>query len=249
MRTLLLLLGVSATAPASLVAAPYAGARARALGARADAASCAARADAPRMVFGLSTPASVAPTEGPEVLYHRGARIDFRWERLGLTRRRVSGGLDVAATPEDIWRVLTAYERLPTIVPNILSNEVTRPPAGSSANVLIDQTSLLSRKLNLKTQIGLEAVEGASNRELTLRRVSGHGFLEFEAIYKLRPQPDGTTYLGYSVDLVPCPIFPLPLVERKIRKEVPGMLVSFRDAAVAGRAAALKAGGAAAMGS
>ena len=41
----------------------------------------------------------------------------------------------------------------------------------------------------------------------------GHGFLEFEGKYTLRPRPDGSgTYLSYSVELVPCPIFPLPMV-------------------------------------
>ena len=60
----------------------------------------------------------------------------------------------------------------------------------------------------------------------TLQRVSGHGFLEFEGQYSLSPRPDGSTYLGYSVELVPCPIFPLPLVEQKIRKEVPKMLAA-----------------------
>ena len=42
---------------------------------------------------------------------------------------------------------------------------------------------------------------------------------------------DGSTYLSYEVELVPCPIFPLPLVERKIRKEVPRMLASVGAAA------------------
>ena len=57
--------------------------------------------------------------------------------------------------------------------------------------------------------------------------------LEFVAQYELRPRGDGTTYLSYEVELVPCPIFPLPLVERKIRKEVPKMLSAVSVAAVA----------------
>ena len=46
-----------------------------------------------------------------------------------------------------------------------------------------------------------------------------------------QPRADGSTYLRYQVELVPCPIFPLPIVEDKIRREVPRMLVSVRDAA------------------
>ena len=66
---------------------------------------------------------------------------------------------------------------------------------------------------------------------MQLRRVAGHGFLEFVATYSLQPQPSGGTYLKYAVELVPCPIFPLPLVEAKIRREVPKMLVALRDVA------------------
>ena len=52
-----------------------------------------------------------------------------------------------------------------------------------------------------------------------------------DSVYTLQPRADGTTYLRYVVELVPCPLFPLPLVEDKIRREVPRMLVSVRDAA------------------
>jgi hypothetical protein len=92
--------------------------------------------------------------------------------------------------------------------------------------VRIQQESLLSNRLKLQTSMELEALEDRDRWQLTLRRVQGHGFLEFEGQYQLRPRPDGSTYLSYSVELVPCPIFPLPLVERKIRKEVPKMLAA-----------------------
>ena len=154
-------------------------------GAACPAATASVATSEPRcstaMVFGLPSPVgSLDPRaqSSKEILYHKGARIDFEWQRLGLTRRRVSGGVAVSAPVDDIWRVLTAYEQLPEIIPNILSNKVTRPPNGG--NAIIDQTSLLSRRLKLQTEIGLEAIEEPDARRLTLRRLSGHGFLEFE---------------------------------------------------------------------
>ena len=113
---------------------------------------------------------------------------------------------------------------------NILSNIVTRETA--NGNVRIMQDSLLSTRLNLRTSMDLEAVESLDQWMMQLRRLSGHGFLEFEAVYQLAPRADGSTYLSYSVELVPCPIFPLPLVERKIRKEVPKMLTAVAAVAV-----------------
>merc|ERR1712232_186985 len=95
-----------------------------------------------------------------------------------------------------------------------------------SGDAIVEQVSLLSRTMNLRTQMRLRAIEDDSQRQLLLRRVSGHGFLEFEGRYSLVPLVDSKTQLSYAVELVPCPIFPLPLVERKIRKEVPKMLAA-----------------------
>lgn len=164
-----------------------------------------------------------------EKLSEGDARVDFLLERLHLTKRRVSGGIDIEASPQSIWSTLTDFEAMPEIIPNILSNKVTRRPDGS---VSINQKSLISRRLNLETDMTLEATMDGGARQLELRRVAGHGFLEFVARYTLLPRPNGGTYLKYAVTLVPCPIFPLPLVEQKIRREVPKMLVAVRDAAV-----------------
>jgi carbon monoxide dehydrogenase subunit G len=194
-------------------------------------------ASPPRMAFGLPRP-PLTPSlgglwpsgrsAGPEVLYEGGTNVDFHMETLHLTKRRVSGGVLVHAAPGTIWDVLTHYERMPDFIPNILSNVVTRDAA--SGRVRIQQDSLLSTRLNLRTSMDLEAVEDRERWTMELRRLSGHGFLEFEAVYELAPRADGSTYLSYSVEVVPCPIFPLPLVERKIRKEVPKMLSAFASA-------------------
>merc|ERR1719487_1016702 len=150
----------------------------------------------------------------PESIAEGDTRIDYQMERIHLTKRRVSGGIVVEAPPE--------------IVPNILSNEVTRHDDG---RVHIEQVQLISRRMKLETEMTLDAQADAARWELTLSRIAGHGFLEFEGVYTLQPRADGTTYLRYVVELVPCPLFPLPLVEDKIRREVPRMLVSVRDAA------------------
>ena len=80
--------------------------------------------------------------------------------------------------------------------------------------------------MNLVVSMALEAVEHRDRWTLELQRTGGHGFLEFAAQYVLQPRADGSTHLSYEVTLVPCPIFPLPLVERKIRKEVPKLLAA-----------------------
>ena len=187
----------------------------------------------PRMVLGLPrppTPFAGWPMagRGPERLRDGGTWIDYQMESLHITKRRVSGGIVVEAPAQAIWDVLTAYEQLPEVVPNVLSNVVTRHPDGA---VTIEQSSLLSRRLNLVTEMTLKVEADEEARSLVLTRTAGHGFLEFVGSYTLQPQANGATYLQYMVELVPCPIFPLPIVETKIRKEVPKMLLAVRDAA------------------
>eukprot|EP00316_Scyphosphaera_apsteinii_P008996 CAMPEP_0119313218 /NCGR_PEP_ID=MMETSP1333-20130426/28301_1 /TAXON_ID=418940 /ORGANISM="Scyphosphaera apsteinii, Strain RCC1455" /LENGTH=244 /DNA_ID=CAMNT_0007318005 /DNA_START=26 /DNA_END=760 /DNA_ORIENTATION=+ len=174
-------------------------------------------------------------TTGSETLWEGDARIDFHMKVVHLTKRRISGGISVDAPAESLWSCLTAFERFPDFIPSIVSNVVTRRPDGSAS---IEQVATLSRRLNLQTHMTLEALPDSGRRHLVLRRTAGHGFLEFDALYTLSPLPTGGTYLAYKVDLTPCPIFPLPLVERKIRKEVPKMLVAMRNAARQGKRAA-----------
>jgi carbon monoxide dehydrogenase subunit G len=191
----------------------------------------------PSMVLGRMAPPSpldlFSSAKGrPEVLYEQGTRVDFQMETLHLTKRRVSGGVLVKAAPDAVWNVLTDYERMPEVIPNILSNRVTRDERAQ--RVTIQQESLLSNKLQLRVDMELEAIEQRDRWSLALKRLSGHGFLTFEALYTLKPRPDGSTYLSYAVELVPCPLVPLPLVERKVRKEVPRMLHAMAEVAQRG---------------
>jgi len=226
MARLLLIGACCATASCYTPATPIAAGR----------AASRARSAASAMVLNMPlppSPLSFAPwmKQQPERLREGGTEVDFMMEAVHLTKRRVSGGVLVNTPAAPLWRCLTSYEQLPDFIPSIISNAVDRRADGT---VSIEQESLLSRRLNLRTHMTLDAIEVPSERKLILRRTAGHGFLEFEGTYSLMPRPGGQTYLSYSVDLVPCPIFPLPLVEQKIRKEVPRMLVAIRSAAQRG---------------
>ena len=89
------------------------------------------------MVFQLPRPPMFLPpgmssSARAEQLWEGGVRVDYHMERLGLAKRRVSGGILVDAADADIWAVLTAFEDLPKVVPNILSNKVTRRADGAA---------------------------------------------------------------------------------------------------------------------
>ena len=93
----------------------------------------------------------------------------------------------------------------------------------------LDGLALLILRLGLEAEMTLEA-QPVDGNCLRLRRTGGHGFLEFDATYTLSGS-GADRYLSYQVELVPCPIFPLPLVEQKIRKTVPSMLAAVQQRA------------------
>ena len=76
------------------------------------------------------------------------------------------------------------------------------------------------------------AITERYHRELKLQRISGHGFLDFKARYSFSALPGDTCRLGYEVQAVPCPIFPMPIVQHKVKKEVPRMLSALRAKAI-----------------
>ena len=69
----------------------------------------------------------VAPAPRREVLREDGKRVDFTMESVHLTKRRVSGGVSIDASPEAVWSVITDYEAMPDFLPNIISQ--ARPPS------------------------------------------------------------------------------------------------------------------------
>lgn len=146
---------------------------------------------------------------------------------VGPRKRQVVGGLLMpGSTPEAVWSVLTDYERLPDIIPSIVAHNVTRAPTG---DVWIDQDARLSSTAGLTTRMRLRATEDRASGRVALRRVEGKELLEFECHYAIEERPGGT-YVRYCSRLRPCSLYPLSLVEYKLRKEVPEMLRAIAEA-------------------
>jgi coenzyme Q-binding protein COQ10 len=143
---------------------------------------------------------------------------------LGL---KSTGSVIVEAPVEIVWDLVTDYEKHPEFIPNILASKLER--VGNQ--LILNQRGLLSNKLQLRCDMRL-AVTERRLVELTLQRISGHGFMDFKAKYQFAALPGGNCRLAYEVQAVPCPIFPMPFVQNKVRKEVPRMLSALRAKAI-----------------
>lgn len=159
--------------------------------------------------------------------------ILLRLEDLGGRRRRISGGIDIPVAPERVWEVLTQYDSMSDYMPNIVSSVTRTSPDGG---VLLDQMGIISRKLGLRSRI-LMRVKEAMGESITFTKVEGRDFSEFEGKYVIE-ECEGRgdrTRLKYELTAIPMPLFPVALVERKIIKEVPGMLESVREESMQGK--------------
>lgn len=169
-----------------------------------------------------------------------GGEVHLRLEALGGRRRRMSGGIFIEAPLARVWAVLTQYGRMAEFLPNIVASAVK---AGARGELLLDQTGVISRRLQLKSRMVLRVTEVPTSR-ITFSRVSGRDFTSFEGIYMFRevpPSPGGPDgqgvcvggcQLDYSLDAVPMAFFPVALVERKIVKEMPKILAAIRREAL-----------------
>jgi hypothetical protein len=158
------------------------------------------------------------------------ADVTLRVEDMGGRRRRISGGIDIDAPVSRVWHVLTQYTLMDKYMPNITQSLLDV----KGGEMYLDQIGLISRKLGLKTRMVMRVTE-SPNDLLAFSRVSGRDFSEFEGRYFFSAISDSQMRLDYEVVAVPMPFFPVALVERKIVKEVPGMLASVRGEAIYGR--------------
>lgn len=164
------------------------------------------------------------------------ADVKLLVEDLGGRRRRISGGIDIEAATNRVWHVLTQYALMDQFMPNITKSDVEV----RNGQLYLDQIGVISRRLGLKSRMLMRVAEN-SPETITFSRVEGRDFSEFEGRYIFRAAGDSMTRLDYELCAIPMPLFPVALVERKIVKEVPGMLAAIRLESIHGKVVALQA--------
>lgn len=168
---------------------------------------------------------------------HHPVKVSLRAESLGGRRRRVVGGVDIAASHERVWHVLTSYDRIERYMPNIVSSSVE----SRDGQLFLDQVGVISNKLGLKSRMVVRVEECVKDRSISFTRVEGRDFSEFVGSYFIR-EANGGVRLDYELVAMPFPLFPMYLVERKVFKEIPRMLASIREEAILGRVIAIEEG-------
>lgn len=173
-----------------------------------------------------------------------------RMERTGSRSRSFSGSVVIDASPDDVWAVITDYDRAADIVPTLTSSR--RLPSADGA-VLVEQVSrapnlpgLNERQLTVMRMVegggGPAGGEGAAAATRTLKATlhDSKMFSSFEGEWRVTPLGGAPSRVELAYDfelsllkrqlLLKGPQL-LLLTEARIKKETPGNLEALKKAA------------------
>jgi Polyketide cyclase / dehydrase and lipid transport len=106
-----------------------------------------------------------------------------RVERAPENSRRIFAGIDIMAGVDDVWKILTNYERLQDVVPNLVVNEVLEKYSGSSQpTVDIEDESQI--------KLLVQQMKGAKLRQVGGAKVAGINF-SARTTLEVREWPQG----------------------------------------------------------
>lgn len=178
--------------------------------------------------------------------------VAVRIERTSPNSRRIAGEISVPAPLEDVWSILTDYNRLAIHVPNLMESKVVRensqgggsPGDGSykcrlyqvGAQKIIGFDFSASVTMDMSERIIASAATPA--RKIDFKCVDSQFFSEFDGAWTVKEQRnqatgDIETLCSYVVDVRPKGPVPVAALEWRIREDVPTNLRAVKAATVA----------------
>jgi hypothetical protein len=182
--------------------------------------------------------------------------VAVRIEKTSANSRKIAGEISVSAKMDDVWSILTDYDRLAIHVPNLMDSKITQRYSqgeqgdGSfrcrlfqkGAQKIIGFDFSATVTMDMTEKIVNAAASDPSNLGLREERIIGFKCVEsqffsvFDGEWKVKEQlgPDGEveTNVSYSVDVRPKGPVPVAALEWRIREDVPTNLRAVKAAAL-----------------
>lgn len=171
-----------------------------------------------------SLPPIVPPSLGDTV-------CEIATEKLTGRQRRLSASILVPCSMEHLWDVLTDYDNLASIVPNLtLSRRIN---SADTATLLEQVGSQCFLNIKFCARVVLQMVEHFPH-QLNFTMVEGD-FKTFEGAWKLEPadETQGLTRLVYELFVCPPKAVPGMMIERHLRRDLSQNLQAIRQHAIA----------------
>jgi hypothetical protein len=181
--------------------------------------------------------------------------VAVRIEKTSANSRRIAGDITVPVPIDDVWSILTDYDRLSIHVPNLIESKIVqRQSAGKggdgnfrcrlfqrgaqkiigfdfSASVTMDMTEQIITAASTQEENGIVR----QDRRINFKCVDSQFFSEFDGYWKVKEQigPDGLeTVCSYVVDVRPKGPVPVAALEWRIREDVPTNLRAVKASAL-----------------
>lgn len=167
----------------------------------------------------------------PQGLSNAADALEIATDNLGGRIRRLRASILVPCDLAPVWQVLTDYDNLATIVPNLTES---RRVGQSETGTLLEQVgSQCFLNIQFCARVVLNMVEQFPHH-LGFTLVEGD-FKTFEGAWQLEPAGESaaSTRLIYEVTLCPPRAVPVLLIERHLRRDLTENLQAIRQQAIA----------------
>ena len=169
--------------------------------------------------------------------------VAVRIERTSANSRRIAGEIAVPARLDDVWSILTDYDRLAIHVPNLMESRITqkngpgRPGDGNFRCRLFQKGSQKIIGFDFSASVTMDMTEKLfpnGDRAIGFKCVDSQFFNEFDGQWTVKEQvgADGSpeTVCFYTVDVRPKGPVPVAALEWRIREDVPSNLRAVKAA-------------------
>lgn len=175
--------------------------------------------------------------------------VEIEIEKMGTNRRRIRSKVTVKASLQNVWKVLTDYERLADFIPGLaVSQLLEKEPNFARLLQIGEQDLAFGLKFNAKGVLDcyekdLEDLPTGQRRDIEFKMVEGD-FKKFEGKWSIEQCKTGSdqeldssvdqsfhTTLSYIVDVEPKLWLPVRLIEGRLCREIKINVRSVRDEA------------------
>lgn len=169
--------------------------------------------------------------------------VAVRIERTSANSRRIAGEITVPTDLEEVWSILTDYDRLSIHVPNLMESRITKrnsggePGDGQFRCRLFQKGAQKIIGFDFSASVTMDMTEKMlpnGERAIGFKCVDSQFFKEFDGSWtvKERMGPDGNpeTVCSYTVDVRPKGPVPVAALEWRIREDVPTNLRAVKSA-------------------
>jgi hypothetical protein len=179
--------------------------------------------------------------------------VAVRIEKTSANSRRIAGDITVSSRLEEVWSILTDYDRLSIHVPNLMESKIKKrnssgePGDGNfgcrlyqvGAQKIIGFDFSASVTMDMTERIIRGASDASSSfvpqeRTIGFKCVDSQFFSVFDGEWRVKEQigPDGEieTLVSYVVDVRPKGPVPVAALEWRIREDVPTNLRAVKAA-------------------